>query len=261
VTFSDTFRTESLLVYKESEDPATKLPRVTARHYMYVQFLKFSIVKSKIRSESTKELKEGMRKHNELTAEYLRGAPSSSSLSQALASGAGKTAAGPTAAPSAAAVQQAGPAAASAPATAATAAARPAAAAALTRQDSQPQPRRAGGPVASAAAAQGAPGASVLVPEAMTVKFAMLPMLALALLYTLKAVWNSFWFYPDAVPLAAATAAAEGAVVGEATVALQQLAAANTAAAFMSDVLRPAVTALAWALGAALISWISAMAP
>jgi hypothetical protein len=80
VTFSDTFRTESLLVYKESEDPATKLPRVTARHYVNVQFLKWSFVKSKIRSESTKELKEGMRKHNELTAEYLRGAPSSSSL-------------------------------------------------------------------------------------------------------------------------------------------------------------------------------------
>jgi len=257
VTFADTFRAESLLVYKERVDPQTKLPQVTARHYMYVQFLKFSIVKSKIRSESLKELKEGMRRHNEMLAEQLRSAPSSATLGKVLSDASAKVpqvgaAAAAAADPGSVATTRAATTAASVGPSQQVASST---ATSITRHDSQQMLARR--PHTSSVSGTPPVGVttSVLVPAAAPAKLVVLPMLALALLYALTAAWNSFWFYPEEIP---ATPVAAGATDGT---ALQQLAAANTLAAVATHVLRPAVTSMAWALGAALVGWISAMMP
>lgn len=72
VMFSDTFRVESLYIYSQTPDPVTSLPIVSVRSFMYLQYLRFSIAKSKIRSNSTTEVTESAKRYHDLTTEYMR---------------------------------------------------------------------------------------------------------------------------------------------------------------------------------------------
>jgi hypothetical protein len=253
VTFSDTFRTESLCVYTETTDQATGLPRVSARMFMYVQFLKFSIVKGKIKSESLKELTAGMARFHELTIEHLREAPSAAAYKKSLSDA--KTRGGQ---PQKAALQ----------AVAAAAKAEPLQRQASAVSSPQTQPPSAFAHAASPlTAARGAPAvaqgpaiggiAAFVLPKLLPLRIATLVMILICVLYVLKALWNAFWFSPETVPIAAA---AVGALVNEpAASELHTVAAMQTLANFVAYIVRPAVAAMLWAWAARMLPWLEAV--
>jgi hypothetical protein len=252
VTFSDTFRTESLCVYTQGTDDASGLPRVTARHYCYVQFLKFSIVKGKIRSESTRELKEGMSKMNELTINYLRDAPSSASLEKSVAEGA-KGGGKPSAASRSMEGTSGQPGAAGTSATTHSP---------LSRGPSSATLLHAAGPSASVATVTTAAGAAPALPKFAPLRIASLVMLLLAFLYFLRAAWNVFWFYAEDVPLVPMVqTVGPGSPAGrnDDITAIQSAAALQTLANFVAFVVRPIVGCVLWVSLARAVPWVESL--